>query len=141
MALVVGENTYASLVDIQAWNTARGYTATINEAAVLRAMDYIESLNWVNPDDVGVTVSETATLYWGDNPPQSVINALCMAARMEHETSGVLMPKTQKRVKSEAVDVIRIEYEGGGSRQDFPAISRLLRGFVYSGSVIKVRLA
>ena len=38
MALVVGENTYASLAAIQDWNTARGYTGTIIEADVLRAM-------------------------------------------------------------------------------------------------------
>ena len=55
MALVVGENTYASLADIQDWNTARGYTGTIIEADVLRAMDYIENLPWA--DELALTFS------------------------------------------------------------------------------------
>lgn len=135
MALTVGTDTYASLADIQAWNTARGYTTTITEAAVLRAMDYIENLPWNDPPVEG------ADLYWGDDPPKAVVDALCMASRMENIEAGVLMPSTQTRVKSEAVDVIRVEYESGGNQQTFPALQKFLRGYVQGGNVITVRLA
>ena len=134
MALTVGTDTYASLVDIQAWNTARGYTTSITEAAVLRAMDYIENLPWNDPPVEG------AVLYWGDDPPKAVVNALCMASRMENIEAGVLMPSTEKQVASESVDVISVTYAPGGSTSTFPALQRLLRGYI-QGNVITVRLA
>ena len=136
MALVLWTDTYASLADIQAWNDARGYTGTITEAAVLRAMDYVENLPWNDPP-----VDEDADLYWNDDPPKAVVNALCLASRMEQDETGVLMPTTAQKVKSEAVDVIRIEYESGGNQQMFPALQRYLRGYVQGGNIITVRLA
>ena len=135
MALTVGTDTYASLADIQAWNTARGYTTTITEAAVLRAMDYIENLPWNDPPVEG------ADLYFGDDPPKAVVNALCLASRMEQDEAGVLMPSTEKQVVSESVDVLSITYAPGGSTSTFPALQRFLRGYVQGGNIITVRLA
>jgi hypothetical protein len=135
MALTVGTDTYATLADIQAWNTARGYTGAITEADVLRAMDYIESLPWA--DERG---DDDSDLWWGDDPPDAVVTALKHAARMENESPGVLMPETQQKVAREKVDVIEIEYEPGGNQQMFPALLRYLRGYVASSSVINVRL-
>ena len=136
MSLVVGENTYASLADIQAWNTARGYAGTITDADVLRAMDYIESLPWA--DERGDVDSD---LWWGDDPPKAVVDALCYATRMENEEPGILMPETRQRIARERVDVIEVEYESGGNQQIFPALQRFLRGYVQGGNVITVRLA
>lgn len=145
MALVLGENTYESLADIQTWNTARGYTGTITEADVLRAMDYIESLPWAysiyySKIDPTVAYTET-TLWWDADPPDGVLNALRLASRMENETPGILMPETEQRVSSEKVDVIEIQYEPGGKKQMFPALLRYLRDYITSGSVVNVRLA
>jgi hypothetical protein len=136
MALTVGIDTYATLADIQAWNTVRGYTGTITEADVLRAMDYIESLPWAY-----ARTDDDSDLWWDDDPPDAVVTTLKHAARMENETPGVLMPETQQRVASEKVDVIEIEYEPGGNQQMFPALLRYLRDYVTSGSVVNVRLA
>jgi hypothetical protein len=145
MALTVGTDTYASLADIQAWNAARGYTGTITEADVLRAMDYIESLPWAYSryyDQYDPTIAYASTdLWWDDNPPDGVVKALKHASRMENESPGVLMPQTQQRVSKEKVDVIEIEYEPGGNVQMFPALLRYLRDYITSGSVINVRLA
>ena len=145
MALTVGTDTYASLADIQAWNTARGYTGTIAEADVLRAMDYIESLPWsyskhYDQYDPSFVYADT-DLWWDDDPPADVIKALNLASRMENETPGILMPETQQRVASEKVDVIEIQYEPGGNVQMFPALLRYLRDYITSGSVLNVRLA
>jgi len=135
MGLVVGENTYASLEDIQAWLDDRGYDSlTATDADVLRAMDYMESLPWTS-EPVG------DDLHWGDDPPQAVVNALCQAVKMEIETPGVLMPETGQRIAREKVDVIEVQYESGGNQQMFPALMRYLRGYVQSGNVITVRLA
>ena len=136
MALVVGENTYASLADIQAWNTARGYTGTIVEADVLRAMDYIESLPWADERE-----DADSDLWWDEDPPDAVVTALKHASRMENEDPGILMPQTRQRIAREKVDVIEIQYESGGNQQIFPALLRFLRGYISSGNIITVRLA
>ena len=146
MALTVGTDTYESLADIQAWNAARGYTGTITEAAVLRAMDYIESLPWAysryyDRFDPTMVVYTSTALWWDADPPDGVLNALRLASRMENETPGVLMPKTEQRVASEKVDVIEIQYEPGGKKQMFPALLRYLRDYITSCSVVNVRLA
>ena len=136
MALVVGENTYASLADIQDWNTARGYTGTIIEADVLRAMDWLEAQNWADE-----RADADSDLWRGEDPPKAVVDALCYAARMENEEPGILMPQTRQRIAREKVDVIEIQYESGGNQQIFPALQRFLRGYVQGGNVITVRLA
>ena len=136
MTLTVGTDTYESLADIQAWNTTRGYNGTITEADVLRAMDYIETMPWADERE-----DEDSDLWWGNNPPNGVLNALRLASRMENETPGILMPKTEQRVSSEKVDVIEIQYEPGGKKQMFPALLRYLRDYITSGSVVNVRLA
>jgi len=135
MALVVGENTYASLEDIQAWLDDRGYDSlTATDADVLRAMDYMESLPWTS-EPVG------DDLHWGDAPPQAVVNALCQAVKMEIESPGMLMAETQQRVRSEeVVGAVKVEYEPGGNVQTFPAIQRYLRGYISSGNIIRVEL-
>ena len=136
MSLTVGTDTYASLADIQDWNTARGYTGTIAEADVLRAMDYIENLPWADERE-----DADSDLWWGDDPPKAVVDALCYAARMENEEPGILMPETRQRIAKEKVDVIEIQYESGGNQQIFPALLRFLKGYITSGNIITVRLA
>jgi hypothetical protein len=135
MALVVGENTYATLPDIQAWLTARGYEVTATEAAVLRAMDYIETMPWADERE-----DEDSDLWWGDDPPQAVIDALCQATRLEVETPYVLQSDSQQRVKRQKVDVIEIEYESGGERTTFPIITRYLGSLLQAGNILSLRL-
>lgn len=135
MALVVGENTYATLADIQTWLTARGYEVTATEAAVLRAMDYIETMPWAD-----ARVDEDSDLWWGDDPPQAVIDALCQATRLEVVTPYVLQSDSQQRVKRQKVDVIEIEYESGGSRTAFPIITRYLGSLLQAGNILSLRL-
>lgn len=135
MALVVGENTYASLADIQAWLTARGYSVTATEAAVLRAMDYIETLPWSDERE-----DEDSDLWWDDDPPQAVIDALCQATRLEVDTPFTLMSDSEQRVKRQKVDVIEIEYESGGSRTLHPIITRYLGSLLQAGNILSLRL-
>lgn len=135
MALVVGENTYASLVDIQAWLTARGYSVTATEATVLRAMDYIETMPWADERE-----DDDSDLWWGDNPPQAVIDALCQATRLEVDTPYVLQSDSQQRVKRQKVDVLEIEYESGGQQAVFPIIGRYLGALITAGNSFNLRL-
>lgn len=135
MALVVGTNTYASLADIQAWLDARGYSVTATEEAVLRAMDYIETMPWADERE-----DEDSDLWWDDDPPDAVVNALCQATRLEVDTPYVLQSDSQQRVKRQKVDVIEIEYESGGQRTSFPIIARYLGSLITPGNVKNLRL-
>jgi hypothetical protein len=135
MALVVGENTYASLSDIQDWLDDRGYSVTATEAAVLRAMDYIESLPWADERE-----DEDSDLWWGDDPPDAVVNALCQATRLEVDTPYTLMTDSEQRVKREKVDVIEVEYESGGMKTMHPIITRYLGSLLQAGNVFSLRL-
>ena len=135
MALVVGENTYATLANIQAWLDARGYSATATEAAVLRAMDYIETMPWADERE-----DEDSDLWWDDDPPDAVIAALCQATRLEEETPYVLQSDSQQRVKKQKVDVIEIEYESGGQQKTIPIIARYLGALITAGNVFSLRL-
>jgi hypothetical protein len=135
MALVVGENTYASLEDIQAWLDSRGYEVTATEASVLRAMDYIESLPWADERE-----DEDSDLWWDDDPPDAVINALCQAVRLEVDTPYTLMTDSEQRVKRQKVDVIEVEYESGGMKTQHPIITRYLGSLLQAGNVFSLRL-
>lgn len=135
MTLVVGENTYATLADIQAWLDVRGYSVTATEAAVLRAMDYIETMPWADERE-----DEDSDLWWDDDPPDAVVNALCQATRLEVETPYVLQSDSQQRVKRQKVDVIEIEYESGGNRIAFPIIERYLGSLITAGNIFSLRL-
>jgi hypothetical protein len=135
MALVVGENTYASLEDIQAWLDSRGYEVTATEASVLRAMDYIESLPWADERE-----DEDSDLWWDDDPPDAVINALCQAVRLEVDTPYTLMTDSEQRVKRQKVDVIEVEYESGGMKTQQPIITRYLGSLLQAGNVFSLRL-
>lgn len=136
MALVVGENTYATLADIQAWLDDRDYSVTVTDATVLRAMDYIESMPWADE-----RVDEDSDLWWDDDPPQAVIDALCQATRLEVSTPFGLMPDSEERVKRQKVDVIEIEYESGGQKKRFPVVDRYLRGLIIPNNVFRLKLA
>ena len=135
MALVVGENTYATVADIQTWLDARGYSAAATDATVLRAMDYIETMPWADARE-----DEDSDLWWDDDPPDAVINALCQATRLEVETPYVLQSDSQQRVKRQKVDVIEIEFESGGQRTSFPIIDRYLGSLITVSNVFSLRL-
>jgi len=135
MALVVGENTYASLADIQAWLDSRGYEVMVTEDAVLRAMDYIESLPWADERE-----DEDSDLWWDDDPPDAVVSALCQATRLEIDTPYTLMTDSEQRVKRQKVDVIEVEYESGGMKTMHPIITRYLGSLLQAGNVFSLRL-
>jgi len=58
---VAGANSYVSVVDAQAWVTARGIAVTVTEALLLKAMDYLESLR---AEYQGTKTSSTQALQW-----------------------------------------------------------------------------
>ena len=120
------------LVDVNAWIADRGYGVTVANADILRAIDYFQTLNWIEDAEPDWTDHST----WDD----SVFKAVCIASKMEKTTPGILMPETSQRIRSESVDVIRIEYEPGGGNAEIIALKRFLTGLIRSPATIRVEL-
>lgn len=58
---VAGANSYISVVDAQAYATARGLAVVITEASLIRACDYLESLR---AEYQGTKTDEDQALQW-----------------------------------------------------------------------------
>jgi hypothetical protein len=58
---VAGANSYVSVVNAQAWVTARGIIVTMTEALLLKAMDYLESLR---AEYQGTKTDSAQALQW-----------------------------------------------------------------------------
>lgn len=154
-AVVPSANSYVSLADAAAFHTARGNTTwtgadAAKEAAILRAMDYIEGMPWK-----GQKTAYTNPLQWprlnvvdrsgfavpADSVPQGVVYALCAAALVELATPGALAPAMERggMVKREKVDVIETEFmDGAPSSTTYPAIMAPLKGLVGAGNVVEL---
>lgn len=154
-AVVANANSYASVATVDAYHSARGNTAwsgtdAVKEAAILRAMDFVEGLPWK-----GQKTAYTNPLQWprlnvvdrsgfavpADSVPQGVVYALCAAALVELVTPGALAPALARggMVKSEKVDVIETTYmDGAPSSTTYPAIMAPLKGLVGAGNVVEL---
>lgn len=152
---VTSANSYISLDDADTYFENRGNTAwdaasdTAKEEALLRACDYLDTLNWK-----GYKAEYENSLEWpresvddrngyavgNDEIPQKVINAQCEAALLEL-TAGTLTPTLDKddRIRSEKVDVIETSYfDDAREKSKFTIIDNLLKGFVESGGSLEI---
>ena len=156
-SVVTGANTYASIDTVDAYHAALGQATWTGddadkETAILRAMRYVENLQWngtktaqANPlswprDD---TYDRDGVEYASNMVPDAVVNALCEAALIELTDQGALRPTqaTTGQVKRQKVDVIETEYfESNYSRQSFDAINGELIGLVGGSGGNSVKL-
>ena len=154
-AVVAGANSYVSLADIATYHSARGNSSwtgadPVKEAAILRAMAFIEARHWK-----GSKTAYTNPLAWPradvqdrdgfdvpeDTVPAGVVQALCEAALRELTTPGTLAPDLYRggRVMSESVDVISTSFESGAPAGTvFFAVNNALRGLVRSSACVEV---
>ena len=158
--IVPGANSYASLATVSAYHLSRNNAAwaaethdEVQEAAILRAMDYIEAQNWLGaPYDGPVGGTGYQPLQWpridvyvggfewpNTQIPPKVISALCEAALVELVTPGALSVALERggAVIREKVDVIETDYASGAPATTvYQAIRQQLRGLVGSGNTI-----
>jgi len=163
-SVVTGANTYANLATVDAYHAALGQDGTgawdgtdeDKETAILRAMRYLENLNWVGSKTAQgnplqwpryETYDRSGYLYASDIVPQPVVNALCEAALVELTSPGALRASTSTsgQIKREKVDVIETEFfESFQSRTSYDAIEDeligLVDGFGNGGSVSLTRV-
>ncbi|GAB6036136.1 hypothetical protein JCM15519_06950 [Fundidesulfovibrio butyratiphilus] len=164
---VSGANTLADVARADAYFLARGLTtwageAAAKEAALARAMDWLNGLSWKGcpvtynqplcwpryevPIETGCSRSyyqdgfamgSGLTGSWpsGEIPAQ-VLDAQCEAA-LRYLTGTDMMPDLNRggRVVMQRVDVITTQYEAGApAGKTYPAIMALLRPFLHSSA-------
>ncbi len=155
-AIVPSANTYLSLVDAQALVAALGYTVTLTEAHILKAMAQLNTLSYC-----GYLVNSTygaqplpfprsgVLLRSGVELPSTVIpdelkNALAILAAEIANGKDPTAARSQNAVQSEKVDVISITYAPGSKRGfsvlDFPLVESNLEFLVCGSSGISGRI-
>lgn len=157
---VTGANSYVSIADADAYHAARGNSSwtgedTAKEAAILRAMAWLESRPWKGrPYSGPVGFTGYQALQWPrvdvelegyavpwDEIPQGVVNALCEAALVEIGSPGALAPELERggQVRREKVDVIETEFFAGAPAVTvYAALNQHLRGLVRGGGSVKL---
>jgi hypothetical protein len=149
-AIIANANSYDSLVNIDAYCTARNYTSWLvlsgvdKEAAVLRMMTYLETRIWE-----GYRVSELQVLSWprsgvyvpggfyieDDVVPSNVKYALAEGAYKESLRPGTMLQDLERGglIKRKRIDVLETEwFDGAPGGTEFVVIDALLYGLCYS---------
>lgn len=158
-AVVSGANTYASIATVAAYCASMGYaewaasgvTDAQREAAVLRAMSYIEALPWY-----GIKTARDNPLAWprsgmcdregyaldSDAVPAVVVKALCEAAYRELKAAGTLQPDETRDDSLASLSVagaVSLQWSAGApSRTNFRMIRDLLAGLIQAGGGIRL---
>lgn len=135
MTITVGTNSYVTISEFEDFATDRGYTLNAStdaekEALLIRAMDYLES-----QDFIGKKAESTQSLQWprtnvyidgyrvaSDSVPVEVENAqMAIAYDMDqdYDPLGVVDPA----VKREKVDVLEVEYQDGALSKSISPLS------------------
>lgn len=139
--LVSNANSYVSVDDYITWADARGFTYDSYpdiEQKILRAMDYIESLQFV-----GEKHEETQSLQWprdyvlidgysveSDEIPKQLKAALYEAIKIEIDGDSKLAA-SERETTSEQIGDIKVTYKGTASmKRATPALTLSLRKLV-----------
>lgn len=145
--LVSNANSYISVANFVDWADARGITYPALpelEQKILRAMDYIESLNFV-----GQKHEDTQALQWprdyvyidgysvdSDEIPKEVKAAVYEATKLEIDGDSRLSASERETV-SEKIGDISVTYKSNSSmKRTVPAISKALRKLVNNPSEV-----
>lgn len=140
-------NSYISVADYKAWADNRGFTYgtdAVIEQQILRAMDYIESL-----DFVGVKHTDDQALQWPRDRviidgysvetteiPKQVKAAVYEAVKIEIDGDSKLSA-VDRETTSEKVGDIAISYKDNtGMKKQTPALTFALRKLIYPTGVV-----
>lgn len=142
-----GFNSYASVDELKAFASARGYELppenALCEQFLIQAMDYLESMNWKGKRtsvDQPLSWPRTAMILDGANNstiPARIKNAQCRLA-IEAQETDLNPTKSGGAVTLERVEgAVTVQYDGSGNdgTVTFPWLSALLRGLTKGSSV------
>lgn len=153
---IASANTYASADWIDDYCEDRGYdtweTGGSDEAvaAILRSMNYLESLNFKgtkyvqdNPLEFprGQLIDRNGYLIGYNEIPVQLKKALAEGAVREYESTRAMQEDLARggKISKEKIDVIETDYfESAPSNTVFPVINGLLKGLIYSKGTLNV---
>jgi hypothetical protein len=148
--IVANANSYDSLVNIDAYCTARNYTSWLvlsgvdKEAAILRTMTYLETRMWL-----GIRASESQELSWprvgvvlpggftipSDTIPKNIKQALAEGSYRESVTPSILLQDLERggEIKRKKIDVLETEwFSYAPNKTVISSLEALLNGYCYS---------
>lgn len=142
-SLVANANSYITVTAWDNWATDRGITHSHSDAkishAILRAMDYFESLNFL-----GLKHTETQALQWprdrvfvdhydvdSNEIPKEVKNAMYELTKIELDGDSALNPQ-ERQTESEQIGDIRVTYSSNSMmRKRTPAFNHAVRKIIH----------
>ena len=129
MAIVVGENSYVTELELTTYAAARGITITGDtETLLIKAMDYIEIQSYY-----GEKTDEDQNLEFPRNDDTDVpakIKTAQIIAALLIDSGENLFPTGTQAVKRERVGSVEIEYQDNTSSiKSFPQLNALLSPF------------
>ncbi|MCK9532608.1 MAG: hypothetical protein M0R77_19140 [Gammaproteobacteria bacterium] len=158
MAIIVGTNSYVTEAELTAYAATRGVTLTVyTEIALFKAMDYIETRNYIGSKTDYTQALQFPRVLCGSvysgayplNQYQTYWNIPCeydstvvpneiktaqMIAAILIDSGYDLQPIINRQVKREKVDVLEVEYMNNAlSSAQFTALNDILRPFIVSG--------
>jgi len=146
-SLVSNANSYVSVDDYIAWADARGFTYSSYpaiEQKILRAMDFIESL-----DFIGEKHEETQALQWprdyvfidgysveSDEIPKEVKIAVYEAVKLEIDGDSKMTPSERETVSEQIGDISVTYAASSGMKRQTPAMMKALRKLVHPAGYV-----
>ena len=135
MAIVVGENSYVTELELTNYAAARGITITGDtETLLIKAMDYLEAQIYY-----GEKTDEDQDLEFPRNDDTDVpakIKAAQIIAALLIDSGENLFPTGTQSVKRERVATIEIEYQDNTSaRSTYTQLNALLSPFLNSSGM------
>lgn len=139
--LVSGADSYVTLAEFKAWADKRGVTYGTDEAVtqqIYRAMDYIESLNFI-----GEKSDENQALQWprdqvvidgyyidSDEMPNELKVAVYESIKAELDGDS-RMTASDRRTISEKVGELQVTYANNADvKRSIPAVTKALRKLI-----------
>lgn len=139
--LVSGADSYVTLAEFKAWADKRGVTYGTDDAVtqqIYRAMDYIESLNFI-----GEKSDENQALQWprdqvvidgyyidSDEMPSELKVAVYESIKAEIDGDS-RMTASDRRTISEKVGDLQVTYANNADvKRSIPAVTRALRKLI-----------
>ena len=135
MAIVVGENSYVTELELTDYASARDITITGNtETLLIKAMDYIEIQSYL-----GEKTDEDQELEFprnGDTTVPAKIKTAQIVAALLIDSGETLFQTGEQAVKRESVGSVEIEYQDNTSaRSSYTQLNALLSPFLASSGM------
>lgn len=147
-SIVANANSYVTAQEFEDWMDARAYNCegsqSKQEQHILKAMDYIESLNFM-----GIKYTKDQPLQFprdrlfidgysveANEIPKELKEAVFNAAKADHDGDLATQPVERQTVKEKIGD-IEVEYKSNSSmRRQTPGLSNALRKLVIPATMV-----